>query len=69
MSELELTRRIPMPPSFSRWKDIANEMQVGESILLESNSKARALQNAFKEVGLAGTVKKEGDNYRVWRIK
>ena len=53
-----------------RWKDLLRQMEVGDSVLLESQTQATSIRNTAKRMGLlVRCQQQDDDSFRAWRIK
>lgn len=64
---------IPIPepddrPHFHR-RAIARQMDIDDSVLVESKDAARAIIRAFRDLDIKGTIRRAEGGYRVWRTK
>lgn len=62
---MKIEKNIPIPKTKA---DYANEMEIGDSVFFESRGLATSFASILTRVGRKGTIGKEGDGYRVWRI-
>lgn len=65
---------VPMPGVKQRkkdtvWKQLADEMKVGNSVLLRNKKEADCLYAAFYEKGMRSSQRKVKGGVRVWRVK
>jgi len=58
---------VPVPKGNTA--EVAEEMEVGDSVLFESRPKANFLQAELRKIGLMGKSRKVKNGYRVWRTK
>ncbi len=52
-----------------RFKKLAEQMEVADSILLKTNQERRSLLTAFRYQGRKGQSRKNNQGWRVWRVK
>ena len=53
-----------------RWKDLLRKMEVGDSVLLESQTQATSIRNTAKRMGMQVRCQQQDDeSFRAWRIK
>jgi hypothetical protein len=53
-----------------RWKDLLRQMEVGDSVLLESQTHATSIRNTAKRMGMqVRCQQQEDESFRAWRIK
>ena len=53
-----------------RWKDLLRKMEVGDSVLLESQTQATSIRNTAKRMGMqVRCQQQEDESFRAWRIK
>ena len=66
---MKIEKNIPMPEAREKWVEIANQMEVGDSILVKNPAEALALRLAIQRSkhGKAVTAKQDCGNIRVWR--
>ncbi len=70
----KIEKGVPMTaPSRDRsgkWKDLLGQMEVGDSVLLESQTQATSIRNTAKRMGLlVRCQQQDDDSFRAWRIK
>lgn len=70
----EIRKDIPAPRKdiygYGKWQQLAVDMEVGDSILVDNWSEARSIRRAILKLhNKSSTVRKEGDEYRVWMIE
>ena len=69
----QIETTVPLPPKRSEpstiWKQLANEMKVGNSVLLRNKKEADCLYTAFYEKGMRSSQRKVKGGVRVWRVK
>ena len=52
-----------------RWKDLLRQMEVGDSVLLESQTQATSIRNTAKRMGMqVRCQQQEDESFRAWRI-
>ena len=53
-----------------RWKDLLGQMEVGDSVQLDSQTQATSIRNTAKRMGLlVRCQQQEDDSFRAWRIE
>ena len=53
-----------------RWKDLLRKMEIGDSVLLESQTQATSIRNTAKRMGLlVHCQQQEDESFRAWRIE
>ena len=53
-----------------RWKDLLRQMEVGDSVQLESQTQATSIRNTAKRMGLLVRYQQQDDgSFRAWRIE
>ncbi len=53
-----------------RWKDLLRQMEVGDSVLLESQTQATSIRNTAKRMGMqVRCQQQEDESFRAWRIE
>jgi len=75
MEYYKIEKGIPMPEPrkmsmniWSRWAMLANNMDVGDSVLVEGWRSCDALMLAFRKLNRIGTSTSEKGGRRVWRV-
>ena len=48
---------------------IAEQMNVGESVLVDTRSQANFIMTELKKLGGKGTSRKLKDGFRIWRVE
>ena len=73
MDDIQIDKGIPVPQKQARFHkayDLYQKMEVGDSILVDNWSEARSIRKAILKLhNKSCTVRKEGDEYRVWMIE
>jgi hypothetical protein len=66
---MKIEKNIPMPEAREKWVEIANQMEVGDSVLVKNPTEAVSLRLAIqrKKKGKVVTAKQDCGNIRVWR--
>ena len=70
----KIEKGVPMTaPSRDRsgkWKDLLGQMEVGDSVQLDSETQATSIRNTAKRMGLlVRCQQQDDDSFRAWRIK
>ena len=70
----KIEKGVPMTaPSLDRsgkWKDLLGQMEVGDSVQLESQTQATSIRNTAKRMGLlVRCQQQEDESFRAWRIE
>ncbi len=70
----KIEKGVPMTaPSRDRsgkWKDLLGQMEVGDSVQLDSQTQATSIRNTAKRMGLlVRCQQQDDDSFRAWRIK
>ena len=53
-----------------KWKDLLRQMEVGDSVQLESQTQATSIRNTAKRMGLlVRCQQQEDESFRAWRIE
>lgn len=63
---------LPAPKTRQRTKkaaDFAELLNVGDSVYVETLSQAQFLRQVMKKLNRGVTTRREGDGYRVWRVR
>jgi len=55
-------------PFTGKWAQLADIMDVGDSVLLNTRDEACGLCRAIRKAGWEGRQRKEGDKFRVWLL-
>lgn len=68
---LKLEKKIPVPRTgrTTGMTDLMQKMAVSESFRLPDGIKPAHPHAYARKIGITVTVRREGDGYRVWRIK
>ena len=72
MTTPSIEKGIPIPPTAKyrgKWKVVAAEMEVGDSILCEQQQNADALRHAMRSLGFKNAQRKTPEGWRVWRVE
>lgn len=67
----KLEKNIPITSCVNiegRWKKLASGMEISDSILVRNDVEADRLCMALTRMKRKGTMRKENNSYRVWRI-
>jgi hypothetical protein len=70
-----IERDIPVPPKAfgvrksGKWKQLAEKMQIGDSVELEKQSEVKALYAALRNINKRGIQRKINGKLRVWRAE
>lgn len=66
---MKIEKNIPLPKKRHKWVELANEMEVGDSVLLKNPAEALSLGLAVKRLfkGKVVTAKQACGNIRAWR--
>lgn len=71
-SQLKIEKNIPIPERFNNlavWKNTALAMEVGDSVVVKTESDRVNFRVACNRVGHKTASRKEGRVFRVWRVK
>lgn len=62
---------VPMPSSRRNtvWKELAEQMKIGNSVLLRNKREAQCLYSAFYDKGMRSSFREVSNGVRVWRVK
>jgi len=66
-----IEKNIPIPRKQGKkatWAALVDNMDVGDSVLVNNGSERASLTNAIKAQGYEVTTRKEDDKFRVWRL-
>ena len=66
---MKIEKNIPFPNGRGKWVEIAQKMEVGDSVLVKTTAEACSLGLAVKRAvnGKVTTAKQACGNIRVWR--
>ena len=64
---MKIEKNITAPRKPMKWVPLAKQMDVGDSVLVNTQSEKSSLTTAIKAQGYEVTTKKEGDKFRVWK--
>jgi len=68
---MKVDKNIPIPRKQHKkatWAALVDQMDVGDSVLVDNKRERSAINNAMVAKGYKGTQRIEGDKIRVWRI-
>ncbi len=70
----KIEKGVPMTaPSRDRsgkWKDLLGQMEVGDSVQLDSQTQATSIRNTAKRMGMqVRCQQQEDESFRAWRIE
>ena len=70
----KIEKGVPMTaPSRDRsgkWKDLLGQMEVGDSVQLESQTQATSIRNTAKRMGMqVRCQQQEDESFRAWRVE
>jgi hypothetical protein len=68
---MKIDKNIPVPRKQVKkavWAALVDQMDVGDSVLVNSVAERASLTNAIKAQGYEATTRKEDDKFRVWRL-
>jgi hypothetical protein len=68
---VKIEDNIPIPPQTRNFEvaEAARAMQIGQSVLCDTESKRWTLISALKRAGRRASVRKVVDGWRVWRVE
>lgn len=70
-TQMKIDKNIPVPRrqvKKATWAALVDQMDVGDSVLVNSVAERASLTNAIKAQGYEATTRKEDDKFRVWRL-
>jgi len=70
-NQMKIDKNIPIPRKQHKkatWAALVDQMDVGDSVLVNNIAERAALTNAIKAQGYEATTRKEDDKFRVWRL-
>ena len=67
---MKIEKNVPIPPKYNHgiWTHLAEKMEVGDSILVDSASHRSSLTIALKGRGCKLTTRSENGKFRIWRL-
>ena len=68
---MKIDKNIPVPRiqvKKATWAALVDQMDVGDSVLVNTVAERASLSNAIKAQGYEATTRKEDDKFRVWRL-
>ena len=65
---MKIEKNITIPRKPMKWMPLAKQMDVGDSVLVTTQSDRSALTIALKAQGYEVATRKEDDKFRVWRM-
>jgi len=65
---MKIEKNIPIPLKRSRLRDILNQMDVGDSVLLDTKSEYVAMRHSALSLGFTIASRTIDDKIRVWRM-
>ena len=68
---MRIDKNIPVPRKQVKkaiWATLVDNMDVGDSVLVNNIAERAALTNAIKAQGYEATTRKEDDKFRVWSL-
>ena len=68
---MKIEKNIPLPRKQAKkatWAALVDNMDVGDSVLVNNVTERASLTNAIKAQGYEVTTRKEDDKFRVWRM-
>ena len=70
--EYKIEKNVPIPgyPSKGRWKELANKMEVGDSVVVHNRNEIMNLRNALVKLGYHAVCRgTDTDHPRVWKTE
>lgn len=64
---MKIEKNIPMPKQRSRLRDVLNQMDVGDSVLLDTKSEYVAMRHSALSLGFTVATRTVDDKIRLWR--
>lgn len=64
---MKIEKNIPIPLKRSKLRDILNQMDVGDSVLLDTRSECVAMRHSALSLGFTVTTRTIDDKIRFWR--
>ena len=69
---MKIEKEIPIPPAFSRgrskWDEVSNQLEVGDSILFATERECLSAGNSLKYRGFKIATRRVNDGYRIWCV-
>lgn len=72
MNEYRIEKNVPIPKRTRKggiYSSLEAQMQIGDSVLMDERSKSNGLAHHIRKNGNKPIVRKEGDKFRVWKVK
>ena len=70
---MKIDRGVPITSVSStrsgKWKDLLLDMEIGDSVLVDTKTETMTIRAAAKVLGMKVTVRGEDDKFRVWRVE
>jgi len=70
-NQMKIDKNIPIPRKQHKkatWAALVDQMDVGDSVLVNNVSERQSLTMAIKAQGYEVTTRKVDDKFRVWRL-
>ena len=70
-NQMKIDKNIPIPRKQVKkaiWAALVDQMDVGDSVLVNNVSERQSLTMAIKAQGYEVTTRRVGDKFRVWRL-
>jgi hypothetical protein len=72
IDEIRIEKNIPLPPlkkvPKGHYQKILNQMEVGDSVLLETRHKLRSFRKVARRCGYDTSERVDGVKFRCWRV-
>lgn len=66
--ELKIEKGIPIPVAANKWATVLRQMEVSDSVVVNSGHQRNALVMAAKAQKMKLVTRAEGESIRVWRV-
>jgi hypothetical protein len=70
---MKIDRGVPITSASStrsgKWKDLLLDMEIGDSVLVDTKTETMTIRAAAKGLGMKVTVRGDDNKFRVWRIE
>ena len=70
---MKIDKGVPITSSSNtrsgKWKDLLGQMEVGDSVLVDTKTETMTIRAAAKGLEMKVTVRGEDDKFGVWRVE
>lgn len=67
--DIKIEKGVPIPTREHKWVHLLKQMNVTDSVVVESASQRAMIAAASKTAGVKLLTRKEGNRFRAWRVK